>query len=115
MNTPSTETNDGQPSHVATITAVRGKATVETKAAFEHSWEVRCIFIILCLFSFLGGLDGTIITTSLPIIARDIGGSEQLYVWIAQSYLFSSTVTQPFYGQVISFNSRLKLHWLIKS
>jgi hypothetical protein len=51
---------------------------------FKHTWSLWCIFSVLCLFSFLAALDGTIITTSLPTITGAIGGgNDGLYVWIA--------------------------------
>ncbi|RYP09156.1 hypothetical protein DL765_008547 [Monosporascus sp. GIB2] len=53
----------------------------------------------------MSALDTSIITTSLPTITREIGGSSQ-YVWIANSYLFASTVPQPFYGQVANVFGR---------
>lgn len=74
---------------------------------FEHTWELWCIFSVLCLFSFLSALDGTIITTSLPTITGAIGGgSDGLYVWIAQCFIFSSTAPQPLYGQIANIFGR---------
>lgn len=72
------------------------------------SWSLWCIFSILCLSSFISALDGTIITTFLPVVARDIGngGSKRHYVWIAQCFLFSSTVLQPLYGQLANIFGR---------
>ncbi|RYP64483.1 hypothetical protein DL770_009196 [Monosporascus sp. CRB-9-2] len=66
---------------------------------FEHTWRIWAVFLVLALLSFLSALDSSIITTSLPTITREIGGSSQ-YVWIANSYLFASTVPQPLYGQI---------------
>ena len=76
----------------------------ETKP-FQHSWRIWCIFIVLCLLSFMSGLDATIITTSLPTISHDIGG-ETKYTWIANSYLFASTAIQPLYGQLSNIFGR---------
>ncbi|GAP92000.1 putative major facilitator superfamily MFS-1 [Rosellinia necatrix] len=66
---------------------------------FRHDWRVLGIFAVLVLLSFLSALDASIITTSLPTITREIGGGGQ-YVWVANAYLFASTVPQPFYGQL---------------
>ncbi|TVY37081.1 MFS efflux transporter [Lachnellula subtilissima] len=79
---------------------------IEEPPAFQHSWSVLSIFLVLCLFSFLSALDGTIITTSLPTITRDIEGGKQLYLWVAQSFLFASTVPQPLYGQIANIFGR---------
>jgi hypothetical protein len=80
---------------------------IEAPADFKASWDIFCIFFVLCLFSFLSALDGTIITTSLPTITREIGGGgDQLYVWIAQCFMFSSTVPQPLFGQMADIFGR---------
>ncbi|KXX74293.1 putative MFS-type transporter YusP, partial [Madurella mycetomatis] len=48
---------------------------------------------------FYPAVDATIITTALPTITRVIGGGHD-YVWAANSFLYASTVPQPFFGQV---------------
>ncbi|KAF4631042.1 hypothetical protein G7Y89_g7090 [Cudoniella acicularis] len=82
------------------------KEVVSEPPAFKHTWSVWSIFLVLCLFSFLSGLDGTIVTTSLPTIIREIGGGEQLYLWTAQSFFFSSTAPQPLFGQIANVFGR---------
>lgn len=47
----------------------------------------------------MGAIDATIVTTSLPTITSDIGG-ERLYVWIANGFLFASTIPQPLVAQL---------------
>lgn len=79
----------------------------EETTPFTPSWSLWCIFSVLCLLSFLTALDGTIITTSLPTITRHIGGENgQLYLWIAQCFIFSSTAPQPLYGQIANIFGR---------
>ncbi|KAF2034878.1 MFS general substrate transporter [Setomelanomma holmii] len=83
------------------------KAQEQDSAPFKHTWSLWCIFSVLCLFSFLAALNGTIITTSLPTITGAIGGgSDGVYVWIAQCFIFSSTAPQPLYGQVANIFRR---------
>jgi hypothetical protein len=83
------------------------KPDAKEHAEFKHTWSIWCIFFVLALLSFLTALDGTIITTSLPIITRAIGGGDdQLYVWIANCFLFSSTAFQPLYGQIANIFGR---------
>ncbi|KAH9991189.1 major facilitator superfamily MFS_1 [Xylariaceae sp. FL0662B] len=72
---------------------------------FKASWRLWVIIIVIMVLSLTSGLDLTIITTSLPTIARDIGGARQ-YVWVAQSYLFATTAPLPFYGQIASIFAR---------
>ncbi|KAK2736781.1 hypothetical protein FQN57_000553 [Myotisia sp. PD_48] len=78
---------------------------VEPPPVFRHSWRIWCIFLVLCLLSFISAVDATIITTSLPTIAREIGGGEQ-YIWIANSFLFATTAPQPFFGQIATIFGR---------
>lgn len=86
-------------SHVSEKAHDREEEHAEEPDEFKHTWSLWRIFSVLCLLSFLTALDGTIITTSLPIITRQIGGhNDQLYIWIAQCFIFSSTAPQPLYG-----------------
>jgi EmrB/QacA subfamily drug resistance transporter len=81
------------------------EAGVDELETFQHSWRVWCVFIVLCLLSFISAIDATIVTTSLPTITRDIGGSQE-YVWIVNSFLFTSTVPQPLFGQISNIFGR---------
>ncbi|KAK7751945.1 hypothetical protein SLS62_006088 [Diatrype stigma] len=82
-----------------------GTDEVVGKEEFKASWRLWVIIIVIMVLSLASGLDSTIITTSLPTIARDIGGARQ-YVWVAQSYLFATTVPLPFYGQIANIFGR---------
>lgn len=81
------------------------KVQTEEPAAFQHSWRVWCIFLVLCLLSFISAVDATIVTTSLPTITHDVGGAEE-YVWIANSFMFASTIPQPLFGQISNIFGR---------
>ncbi|KAI1101343.1 major facilitator superfamily MFS_1 [Jackrogersella minutella] len=78
---------------------------LSSEEEFKASWRFWVIIIVIMILSLASGLDSTIITTSLPTIARDIGGAKQ-YVWVAQSYLFATTVPLPFYGQIANIFGR---------
>ncbi|MCJ1352519.1 MAG: hypothetical protein MMC33_002503 [Icmadophila ericetorum] len=71
----------------------------------SHSWRFWCVFLALCLISFISGLDATIVVTALPTITREIGGQEQ-YVWIANSFIIASTVPQPLFAQISNIFGR---------
>ncbi|RYO87963.1 hypothetical protein DL766_008792 [Monosporascus sp. MC13-8B] len=86
-------------------TDAEGQPVVNMLEEFEHTWRIWVIFLVLALLSFLAAVDSSIITTSLSTITREIGGSSQ-YVWIANSYLFASTVPQPLYDQISNIFSR---------
>ncbi|KAH6609100.1 MFS transporter [Trichoderma cornu-damae] len=72
---------------------------VDELEKFKHTWRLWCVFLVLCLLSLISAIDATIVTTSLPTITRDIGGSQE-YVWVVNSFLFTSTVPQPLFGQI---------------
>ena len=57
-----------------------------------HSWQFWCLFGALCLTSFIGSIDATVVTTALPTITREIGRREEQYVWIANSFILASTM-----------------------
>lgn len=71
----------------------------------EHTLAFWMVFVSLCLASFLAALDVTIITTALPTITQAIGGEDK-YVWIANSYVITSTAVQPLFGQLSNIFGR---------
>lgn len=85
--------------------AVTERPAVKEEEDFKPSVRLWVIIIIIMVLSLNSAIDATIVTTSLPTIARDIGGARE-YVWVAQSYLFATTVPQPFYGQIANIFGR---------
>ncbi|ETS77605.1 hypothetical protein PFICI_09667 [Pestalotiopsis fici W106-1] len=73
----------------------------------EHDRGLQFWLIILsgCLVDFATALDATIITTALPKITADLQ-AEQQYVWLANTYVFASTVVMPFVGQTSNIFGR---------
>lgn len=61
--------------------------------------EIRAIVFGLMLIVFLGALDQTIVSVSLPQIARDLGSTAML-AWVVAGYLVASTVATPIYGKL---------------
>ena len=85
---------------------VKGTEEESTEAMdAKKSWDFWVIIAVMCTASFASALDTTIITTALPQVSNSIGGSEQ-YVWIANSFVFASTVFQPLYGQLSNIFGR---------
>jgi len=71
----------------------------------HHTASFWMVFVALCLASFLAALDVTVITTALPTITAAIGGQDK-YVWIANSYVLTSTAIQPLFGQLSNIFGR---------
>ena len=82
---------------------VEKQETAPNTENIEHGWDF--IIFVMCTASFTSALDTTIITTALPEVSNAIGGSSQ-YVWIANSFVFSSTVFQPLFGQLSNIFGR---------
>ncbi len=61
--------------------------------------RVRAIFGGLVLAMVLASLDQTIVATTLPTIAGELGGFDQLS-WVVTAYLLTSTVSTPVYGKL---------------
>ncbi|KAJ2993409.1 hypothetical protein NUW58_g1852 [Xylaria curta] len=59
----------------------------------------------MALASVLAGLDATAVSTALPSIIHDLGSS-QGYVWIANSYLLTTTAFTPIFGQTADIFGR---------
>lgn len=62
--------------------------------------QLALILIALCLAVFLAAIDATIISTSLPTIAQDLGASDSGFAWIGSSYLIALAASAPFWGKV---------------
>ncbi|RUP45914.1 major facilitator superfamily domain-containing protein [Jimgerdemannia flammicorona] len=56
------------------------------------------LFIGLVLAVFLGSLDGTIVSTCLPVIASQFNAFDSI-TWVAVSYLLTFNALQPLYGK----------------
>jgi EmrB/QacA subfamily drug resistance transporter len=66
------------------------------------------VFLGLALAMFLASLDQTIVTTALPVIARDLGGLDHLS-WIIIAYYLTSTSTMPLWGRASDLYGRKRL------
>ncbi|KAI1207929.1 major facilitator superfamily domain-containing protein [Annulohypoxylon truncatum] len=70
-----------------------------------HPPQFWLIIVALSFLAFISAVDVTIIPPALPTITQEIGGSKQ-YVWIANSFVFASTVPQPLVGQLSNIFGR---------
>ena len=60
------------------------------------SWRYWVLFATLCLSGFAVTMEGSIVVTALPTIARDLHTTE--YVWVTNCYTLASTIFQPLVG-----------------
>ncbi|KAJ5433654.1 uncharacterized protein N7458_012810 [Penicillium daleae] len=59
-------------------------------------WRYWVLFGTLCLSGFAVTMEGSIVVTALPTIARDLHTTE--YVWVTNCYTLASTIFQPLVG-----------------
>ncbi|WP_054873897.1 MDR family MFS transporter [Oxobacter pfennigii] len=68
-------------------------------------FKKRNIVIALMVAMFLGAVEGTVVTTAMPTIARDLNGFE-LISWIFSLYLLTSAISTPIYGKLADLYGR---------
>lgn len=67
--------------------------------------ELYFVFGALMLGMLLAALDGTIVSTALPIIVGDLHGANHLS-WVVVAYLLASTVSTPLWGKLGDLHGR---------
>ena len=63
----------------------------------------------LMLGMFVAILSSTVVSTSLPIIVSDLGGSQSAYTWVVTSTLLALTVSTPIWGKLADLYDRKTL------
>ncbi|MNX74831.1 Multidrug resistance protein 3 [compost metagenome] len=61
--------------------------------------EQKLTLIGIFMAMFLAALDQTIVSTAMPRIVTELGGTS-LYAWVATTYLLTSTVSGPVFGRL---------------
>ncbi|KAI1277500.1 MFS general substrate transporter [Xylaria sp. FL0933] len=65
-------------------------------------------FVCLVITAFVSALEGSIVSTALPSIARALDSSQN-YIWVVNVYYLTSAAVQPIYGQLADLWGR---RWL---
>lgn len=65
----------------------------------------RNIVIALMVAMFLGAVEGTVVTTAVPTIVKDLSGVG-LISWIFSAYFLTSAITTPIYGKLADLYGR---------
>ncbi len=76
-----------------------GAAPAETTGRMSHR-EVLTAMSGLMLGMFVAILSSTVVSTSLPRIIADLGGSQSAYTWVVTSTLLALTVSTPVWGKL---------------
>ncbi|KAI0107210.1 MFS general substrate transporter [Nemania sp. FL0031] len=88
-----------EPSSSSALDTNQSEPSGDDDTGAQHTLAFWLVFVSLCLASFLSALDVTVLTTALPTVTREIGGEDK-YVWIANTYVITSTAIQPLFGQL---------------
>lgn len=59
----------------------------------------------LLIATFLMAIEGTIVSTAMPKIVNDLGGSH-LYTWVISIYLLSTVISSPIFGKMADLYGR---------
>jgi EmrB/QacA subfamily drug resistance transporter len=70
--------------------------------------QLVIVFVGLALAMFLASLDQTIVTTTLPVIAGDLGGFDRLS-WIVVAFQLASASATPLWGRTSDLFGRKRL------
>ncbi|WP_328169291.1 MFS transporter [Caldifermentibacillus hisashii] len=59
----------------------------------------------LIIATFLTAIEGTIVSTAMPKIVEDLGGSS-LYTWVISVYLLATVISTPIFGKLADLYGR---------
>jgi EmrB/QacA subfamily drug resistance transporter len=79
--------------------------TPEPRAAMTHR-EILEAMSGLLLGMFVAILSSTVVSTSLPRIVTDLGGTQSSYTWVVTSTLLALTVSTPIWGKLADLFDR---------
>ena len=74
-------------------------ATLAAQAPMTHREVVRALSGLL-LAMFVAMLSSTVVSSALPVIVGDLGGTESGYTWVMVSTLLALTATTPIWGKL---------------
>jgi len=83
--------------------------TSTTQTAAETTRSAREVFTAisgLVVGMFVAVLSGTIVSTSLPVIIADLGGTQSQYTWVITASLLATAVTTPIWGKLADLVDR---------
>lgn len=65
----------------------------------------KIVVIALLISAFLTAIEGTIVSTAMPKIVGDLGGSH-LYTWVISVYLLAVVISTPIFGKMADLYGR---------
>lgn len=80
-------------------------ATASTEAV-RSAREVFTAISGLIVGMFVAVLSGTVVSTSLPVIVADLGGTQAQYTWVITASLLATAVSTPIWGKLADLLDR---------
>src|SRR5687767_14676886 len=74
-------------------------ARPEALAAARPGWRRRLATAAVMAGLVVTALEGTVVTSAMPAVARELGGLE-LYPWVFLAYLIAATLAVPLCGKL---------------
>ncbi|KAA9014206.1 MDR family MFS transporter [Niallia endozanthoxylica] len=71
----------------------------------EKQTNQKSVIWALLIATFLTAIEGTIVSTAMPVIVGDLGGSE-LYTWVISVYLLAMVIGTPIFGKMADLYGR---------
>lgn len=91
---------------MSTVTQAEPPAGVATLESGMTHRQVLQAMSGLLLGMFVAILSSTVVTTALPEIIGDLGGSQSSYTWVVTSTLLALTVSTPIWGKLADLFDR---------
>ncbi len=95
------------PTPAPPVPAAAGHAPAEA-SGMSHRQILEAMSGLM-LGMFVAILSSTVVSTSLPIILADLGGSQSAYTWVVTSTLLALTVSTPIWGKLADLFNRKTL------
>lgn len=80
--------------------------TTSAPEAVRSAREVFTAISGLIVGMFVAVLSGTVVSTSLPVIVADLGGTQAQYTWVITASLLATAVSTPIWGKLADLLDR---------
>ncbi|MFJ4222941.1 MDR family MFS transporter [Microbacterium sp. NPDC089695] len=83
--------------------------TTPTSTSTETTRSAREVFTAisgLVVGMFVAVLSGTVVSTSMPVIIADLGGTQSQYTWVITASLLATAVSTPIWGKLADLVDR---------
>ncbi|QED46194.1 MDR family MFS transporter [Cytobacillus dafuensis] len=74
----------------------------------QKETKQRSVVLALLIATFLTAIEGTIVSTAMPKIVEDLGGSK-LYTWVISVYLLAVVISTPIFGKLADLYGRKRM------